>query len=102
MQLFFKKTVLNFSYESVVCTVYTVSGQSKYFNIYNSCTLYPMLLNLGYVLGLGSLYMTIYDNLCPMFGAIQESGIQSVSDRHQTPPHQLIVLRTIMVLRNFS
>ena len=31
---------------SVVRTVYTVSGRSKYLNVYNSCALYPMLFNL--------------------------------------------------------
>ena len=39
------KNGMKFYYGSVVRTVYTVSGWSKYLNIYNRCALYPMLFN---------------------------------------------------------
>ena len=54
-----QKTVGNFYYVSVIHTVYTVSGQSKYLNVYNSFILCPMLF-IPYVLGLESVYTSIH------------------------------------------
>ena len=76
------KMVRNFYYESAVRTVDTVFVRSKYSNVYNSCTLCPILFNPWYVLG-------------------QRYSRQAIN-RHQPPPNQLIALGTNKVQSSFS